>query len=209
MIRRGLLCAALLLASPTLCPSSPITGALGTPVPLAEQAAVPSDTQSETKADKTKLDETPEQPDAGVSQPESTPDSTPNEPQPPTRLDCAPAARAHTLVGKYGCVAGRVSRIVYTNKGNVRLYLCPKDQCPFHATVYADDVEKVGNLLKLRGRFVAIDGDVALYHGVPEIKVTDRDQISVTAGGSHETDVAPPGTVRQERKRQIPTEKVK
>ena len=191
MIPRGLLCAALLLASPTLS--------------HAEQAAALPDPQSETKSDYT-----PEQTDADLSQPQSTrPDSTPNEPQPPMRMDCAPAARAHALVGKHGCVSGRIDRIVFTHKGNLRLYLCPKDQCPFHATVYAEDVEKVGRLLHLRGRFVAIDGDVGLFHGVPEIKITDRDQISVTAGGSHETDIAPPGTVKEERKRQVPTEKAR
>jgi hypothetical protein len=123
------------------------------------------------------------------------------------RMDCTPAQRADTLVGKYGCVSGQVSRIVFTNKGNTRLYLCPKDHCNFHATVYADDAENVGSLLRLRGRFVAIDGDVRLYHGVPEIKITDRDQISFTAGGSRDADIAPPASVKEKRKREVPTEK--
>jgi hypothetical protein len=188
MIRRGLLCVALLFASPAL--------------PLPEQAAAPSDTQSETKSD-----DTPEQPE---SQTESTPpESALAASLPPLHMDCVPAQRAHTLVGKNGCVSGRISRIVFTHKGNTRLYLCPKDQCPFHATVYAEDVEKVGSLLGLRGRFVAIDGEVRLYRGVPEIKIVDRDQISVTAGGSHESDIPSPGTIREKRKRQLPTEKVR
>ena len=186
MIRRGLLCAALLFASPALL--------------LPEQAAGPSDTQSETKSN-----ETPEQPE---TQPDSTaPESALAASVPPMRMDCLPAQQAQTLVGKHGCVSGRVSRVVFTHKGNTRLYLCPKDQCPFHATVYEEDVEKVGSLLGLHGRFVAIDGEVRLYHGVPEIKITDRDQISVTAGSSHETDIAPPGTVREKRKHEVPTKK--
>ena len=203
MIGRGLLCGALLLAGPTLYAGTPATGArMGFPEPLAEQAAAPPDTQSETKSD-----DAPEQSSTSVSQAESTAsDNTPDAPQQPAQMDCAPAASAHALVGKYGCVSGRVDRIVFTRKGNVRLYLCPKDKCPFHATVYAEDADKVGSLLHLRGRLVAIDGDVGLFHGVPEIKVTDRDQISAVAGGS-EVDVAPPGAVKQERKRQVPTEK--
>ena len=206
MIGRGLLCGALLLAGPILYAGTPATGALmGFREPLAEQAAAPADTQSETKPD-----DAPEQSSASVSQPESTAsDNTPDEPQQPARMDCAPAARAHTLVGKYGCVSGQVDRIVFTRKGNIRLYLCPKDRCPFHATVYAEDAKKVGSLLHLRGRLVAIDGDVALYHGVPEIKITDRDQISGVAGGLDEVDVASPGAVKEERKRQVPTEKAR
>ena len=186
MIRRGLICAALLLGSSALL--------------FAEQAATTPDMQSQTKPD-----HDAERADPGFPQPDATQD----EPLPRGRLDCAPAPRAHTLLGQYGCVSGRISRIVFTRKGNIRLYLCPKDQCPFHATVYADDVENVGSLLHLRGRLVAIDGDVRLYHGVPEIKITDRDQISVTAGGSHENDVAPPGTVKERRKREVPTEKAR
>ena len=186
MIRRSLLCAALLLAGPT--------------VPFAEQAATTPENPSQTRSD-----DDAEQKDAGLSPREGTAEET----APPLRMDCTPAPRAHTLVGKYGCVSGKLDRIVVTRKGNIRLYLCPKGHCPFHATVYAEDVEKVGSLLHLRGRLVAIDGDVGLYHGVPEIKVTDRDQISAVAGGLRETDVAPPATVKEERKRQVPTEKVR
>jgi hypothetical protein len=197
MIRRGLLCAALLLASPILYIATPTTGALGAPLLFAEQAIAPPDTQSETKSKPT-----PEPPDAGVSAPESTPEGEPS-----MRMDCAPAWQANTLIGNHSCVSGRIERIVFTRKGNVRLYLCPEDKCPFHATVYAEDVERVGSLLPLRGRLVAIDGDIAMYHGVPEIKITDRDQIQAASGGLHEADVAPPRKIKEERKHQVPREK--
>ena len=185
MIRRGLLCAVLLLASPTL--------------PLAEQAATPPNTQSETKSNGT-----PEQLDADFSQGKTTLGAPPR----PMRLDCTPAPRARGLVGTYGCVSGRVDRIVFTNQGNIRLYLCPEDECSFHATIYGEDVEKVGSVLHLQDRLVAIDGNVTLFRGAPEIKIMDRHQISVTAGSLHEGDPAPPGTVKENRK-QLPTKKKK
>ena len=157
---------------------------------LPEQAAAQSE-------------DTPEQPGTATSEAESSPEA----PLPPLRMDCASASRAFTLVGKHGCVSGKVNRIVITRSGNTRLYLCPGDQCSFHATVPKADIERVGSLLHLHGRMVAIEGDVKLYHGVPEILVSDIDQIKLAAGGAkHETEPADPGTVRK-RRREMPTER--
>ncbi len=189
MIRRGLLCAALLLASPALpfAPQHANNRRAGDP---AEQAAAQSE-------------DTPAQPDAGAAQSESSAEA----PLPPLRMDCTPAPRAFTIVGKHGCIAGKVYRIVFTRQGNIRLYLCPQDQCSFHATVHKDDADKVGSLLYLHGTVVAIEGDVNLYHGVAEIVIQDKDQVKVAAGGAkHESEPPDPGTLRK-RRRKMPTER--
>ena len=150
MIRRGLLCAALLLAGPAL--------------PAAAQAAAQSG-------------ETPEQADTGAAA-----ESGSSAPSSSLRIECATPSRASTLIGKHGCVAGKVLRVVTTHRGHTRIYFCPHNQCSFHATVYAEDAEDVGNLSHLRGRVVVLVGDVTEFHGAPQIVIEDKEQIKVMAG---------------------------
>jgi hypothetical protein len=158
MKRRGLLGAALLLAGLALL------------LPSAAQAAL------------AQPDESSAQPADGVAGAEAVAEQENPAPQPPLRQDCVPAARASSLIGQHGCVAGTVYRITHTHHGNIRLYLCRSHRhCSFHATVHAADRETVGDLWDLRGKVVAIAGDVTKFHGAPEIVVQDRGQIRVAA----------------------------
>jgi hypothetical protein len=168
MIRRGLLCVALLFAIIAL----PLRG--------AAQAAASEPETGSTQPDNTT------QPEAGGAQPQAA--------LPPFHIDCAPASRAYTLIGEHGCVAGRVFRVVHTRQGNMRLYLCPsRRQCTFHATVKSADRKNVGDLWYLRGRVVAIVGDIIDFHDSPEIVITDKGQIQIAAEDTpQEFDAAEP-----------------
>jgi hypothetical protein len=102
---------------------------------------------------------------------------------PQLRVECTPAWRAEELIGKHGCVAGRVYHIQTTKHGSVSLSLCaPHSKCSFHAMAHARDTGSVGDLYPLRGEIVAVIGDVVKYRGHPEIFLRDRSQIRVAAG---------------------------
>ena len=58
--------------------------------------------------------------------------------------------------------------------------------CSFHVIAKARDSGSVGDLAYLRGKIIAVVGDVKDYRGHPEIIVRDREQLQVAA------DEAPP-----------------
>jgi hypothetical protein len=99
------------------------------------------------------------------------------------KVECLPASRGSELIGKHGCVAGKVFRISTLKSGAVHLSLCPpKKQCSFHTAVSEHDRETVGDLYRLQGKFVAFVGDVVEYRNHPQLIVHSREQIHVTAG---------------------------
>lgn len=117
----------------------------------------------------------------GPAQPASSSDTVLNE----IRVNCTSARRASELVGQHGCVAGRVSRVTYTRTGAVHLSLCPvrsNGKCSFHAVSFARNRDAVGDLSYLKGKIVAVVGDVRDYRGHPRIVITDREQLQVAAG---------------------------
>jgi hypothetical protein len=133
------------------------------------------------------------EPPAAV-QPAARVDATDREIQPTTtpaaltslQVDCTPASRASELTGKHGCVAGRVFRISTTKHGDMHLSLCPSRNrgganCSFHVIAPARDSDKVGDLAYLRGKIIAVVGDVIDYRGHPEIIVRDKEQVQVAA----------------------------
>ena len=103
------------------------------------------------------------------------------------RVECTPASRASELTGKHGCVAGRVFRVTTTKRGDTHLSLCPGRSrggatCSFHVVAKARDSGSVGDLGYLRGKIVAVVGDVTEYRDHPEIIVRDKEQLQVAAG---------------------------
>lgn len=123
-----------------------------------------------------------------LAQPSATP-ATPAQPaaQPDSpvrqlRVECKPAERASELIGKHGCVAGKVSRVTTLKSGDTHIFLCPsRSDCSFHAVAFARDRDKVGDLTYLHGKLIAIIGDVTEYRGHPEIVVKDAEQLRVAA----------------------------
>jgi hypothetical protein len=164
VIRRGLLCAALLLAISALAQPGP-----------AQAASLPASQDSGAQT------------------------ATPGATLQSMRIECTPASRAQELMGTHGCVAGRVFRATTTRRGDTHLSLCPgRRKCSFHAVVLARDRHAVGDLLYLRGKIVAIVGDVTEYRDHPVIVVRDKQQIQVTAGDTPpEFDAAQPRPMRK------------
>ncbi len=99
------------------------------------------------------------------------------------QVECTPASHALELVGGHGCVAGRVFRVTVHKSGNTHLSLCPSHKCSFQAVISKRSRGKVGDLSYLRGRIIAVQGDVTESRsGRPVIFVKDREQVRVAAG---------------------------
>ena len=93
---------------------------------------------------------------------------------------CAPVADAASLLGKSGCVTGRVLRLYTSRAGNTFLDFCPDYRtCPFTSVIFDSDRSKFGDLGTLAGRQVEIRGLVEPYEGRAEIIIRDPDQIRV------------------------------
>ena len=117
------------------------------------------------------------------------------------RIECTPASSASDLIGKHGCVAGRVFRVTTRKSGNTHLHLCPsRSKCSFQAVAHARDRRKVGDLTYLRGKLIAVVGDVVDYRGHPEIVVKDIEQIRVAA-----SDPSPEFDATQAKPKPTPT----
>jgi hypothetical protein len=75
-----------------------------------------------------------------------------------------------------------VFRVTTRKTGNTHLALCPsRGKCSFQAVVFARDRGKVGDLTYLRGKLVAVIGDVVEYRDHPEIVVRAPEQLRVAA----------------------------
>jgi hypothetical protein len=99
------------------------------------------------------------------------------------KVECLPASRGAELLGQQGCVAGRVYSATVAKNGNQHLSLCPPRQgCSFHAVVANRDRQRVGDVTYLRGKVVALVGDVTDFRGHPRIVIRDREQIHCAAG---------------------------
>ncbi len=99
------------------------------------------------------------------------------------QVECTPASHASVLIGNHGCVAGKVFRVTVRKSGNTHLSLCPNNKCSFQAVISKRSRGNVGDLSYLRGKVIAVMGDVTESRGGhPVILVKDREQIRVAAG---------------------------
>ena len=113
------------------------------------------------------------------------------------QVECTPASQAATLIGKHGCVAGKVFRVTTTKQGAIHLSLCPgHSDCSFHAVTLPRDRGKMDDLALLHGKLVAVVGDVRAYRGHPVIVVRQRDQLQVAADDATDFDAAEPRPIR-------------
>jgi hypothetical protein len=95
--------------------------------------------------------------------------------------DCIPFQSAAQHVGETQCVTGRVMR-VKASRGAHFLDFC-EDQmaCPFTVVVFSHDLKDVGDVRRLAGRTIEIQGPVKLYQGRAEIILS---RISQVTGGA-------------------------
>jgi hypothetical protein len=125
------------------------------------------------------------QPESGAALPSQhgAPAPQPGSALSDLRVECVPASRARELIGKHGCVSGRVYSVTTSHSGATHVSLCPGHRkCSFHAVAPARDRRTVGDLTALRGKLVAVVGPVTHYRGHPQIIVRDRQQIQIAAG---------------------------
>ena len=110
-----------------------------------------------------------------VTAPLPNPSATPLEgPESP----CVDFRQAALLVGKNGCVSGRVLRTFTSLNGNTFLDFCEDFRdCPFTSVIFVTDANKFGDLQSLRGKHVELRGVITLYRSRPEIVVRDPEQI--------------------------------
>jgi hypothetical protein len=174
VIRRGLLCLLLLCASPVL------------PQAVQGQAANPHD----------------EKPQTEIPEAVATPSDTAGFSEQQMQVECTPTSRAATMIGHHGCVAGRVFRVTTNHRGDIRLSLCPnRHRCSFTAVVRGRDKDSVGELWHLRGKVVAIVGDITEFRDEPRIIVEHKDQIQIAAEDvPQEFDAAQPRAVGRGRR---------
>jgi hypothetical protein len=94
---------------------------------------------------------------------------------------CVDIRNAALLVGKSGCVAGRILRVYSARTGNTFLDFCEDYRaCPFTSVIFAADKSQFGNLESLQGKRVEIRGDIMSYQGRAEIILKDPRQVVST-----------------------------
>ena len=93
--------------------------------------------------------------------------------------DCIPIHQAHDHVGETKCVTGKVLSVKVGTKGVHFLDFC-EDQmaCPFTVVVFPSDLKDVGDVRRLAGRTIEINGAVKLYDARAEIVLRRISQIS-------------------------------
>jgi len=96
--------------------------------------------------------------------------------------DCIPIQEAAQHIGETKCVTGKVMRVKVGARGVHFLDFC-EDQmaCPFSVVVFSGDLKDVGDVRRLAGRTIEIQGAVKAYDGRPEIILR---RISQIAGGA-------------------------
>jgi hypothetical protein len=93
--------------------------------------------------------------------------------------DCIPINEAGQHVDETKCVTGKVVRVKLGSGGVTFLDFC-EDQmaCPFTVVVFSHDLKDVGDVRRLAGRTIEVQGRVKLYDGRPEIILNRIGQIT-------------------------------
>jgi DNA/RNA endonuclease YhcR with UshA esterase domain len=93
--------------------------------------------------------------------------------------DCISISETSSHVGETKCVTGKVLRVKAGPRGVHFLDFC-QDQmaCPFTVVVFPRDLKDVGDVRRLAGRTIEINGAVKLYGGRPEIILRRISQIA-------------------------------
>jgi hypothetical protein len=93
--------------------------------------------------------------------------------------DCLSIQEARQHIDESKCVTGKVVRVKIGSGGVTFLDFC-EDQmaCPFTVVVFSHDLKDVGDVRRLAGRTIEIEGRVKLYDGRPEIILNRISQIT-------------------------------
>ena len=84
--------------------------------------------------------------------------------------DCLPIHEASHHIGEVQCITGKVLRIKAGDKGVHFVDFCEDEAaCPFTVVVFPSDLKDVGDIRRLEGRVIEINGAVKMYDGRAEI----------------------------------------
>jgi hypothetical protein len=96
--------------------------------------------------------------------------------------DCIPIHEASRHIGEVQCVTGQVHRVKSGIKGVHYIDFCEDHEaCPFSVVVFPHDLKDVGDIRRLEGRTIEINGAVKMYDGRAEIILS---RISQLHGGA-------------------------
>ena len=91
---------------------------------------------------------------------------------------CIPFSDAQSHIGATRCVSGKVLHVKLGN-GGVHFFDFCEDfrQCPFTVVVFRRDLKQVGDIRRLEGRQIEVDGKVKGYDGRAEIILSRLGQL--------------------------------
>jgi hypothetical protein len=96
---------------------------------------------------------------------------------------CVPFTDAQKHIGATRCVSGKVLHVKLGNGGVHFFDFCEDFRvCPFTVVVFPSDLKQVGDVQRLEGRQIEIDGDVKGYDGRAEIVLRRVSQLRGDAG---------------------------
>jgi len=112
------------------------------------------------------------------------------------RMYLLPDAQKH--IGATKCVTGKVLRVKQGNNGVHFFDFCEDYRvCPFTVVVFPGDLKRIGDIRRLQGTKIEIDGEVKGYEGRAEIILRRVSQLRGDAGRipplPKEYDVEPKG----------------
>ena len=94
------------------------------------------------------------------------------------RAECVDFTEAPKHLGDDRCITGEVVQVNRSDSGTVFLNFCEDYRtCPFSVVVFRDDLRDVGDVRKLDGKKIEIDGHIQEYEGRPEIILKDVRQL--------------------------------
>lgn len=83
---------------------------------------------------------------------------------------CVPFSEARDHIGATRCISGKVVRVQQGNGGVHFVDFCDDFRiCPFTVVVFPSDLKQVGDIRRLAGRQIEIEGEVKGYDGRAEI----------------------------------------
>ena len=89
-----------------------------------------------------------------------------------------PITDAAKHVGATKCVTGKVLQVKQGNRSVHFFYFCENYRtCPFTVVVFSGDLKQVGDVRRLEGRQIEIDGEIKSYDGRAEIILSRSSQL--------------------------------
>jgi hypothetical protein len=83
---------------------------------------------------------------------------------------CIPITDAGKHIGASKCITGKVVRVKQGERGVHFFDFCEDYRtCPFTVVVFASDLKQIGDVRRLEGRQIEIDGEIKSYDGRAEI----------------------------------------